>query len=382
VQHRLAKPKKGGGGFDRWLAVLVLLAVLFCLWKFSAPKKSAKKVAGPHPKIVAPLVIPPAREPHHREEQPITVLPSDVASPSTTASPVNVPAVPGFPRLPRGTIEGQIALSRAGISCGSLDGALGSQTRAAIRAFQRKLHLPETGLLDTNTRPALALNAPPYTTYVVTSNDLARLQPVGKTWLEKSQQSALDYETILELVAEKSHAHPKLVKLLNPGVDWTNMIPGTSLTVPDAAYPEPETQAAFIIINLAEKTLEAFDENTNLLAHFPCSIAKHVEKRPVGDLHVAAVAPNPNYTFDPAVFPEEPEAQQIKTRLIIPPGPNNPVGTVWISLDKPGYGMHGTPKPEDVGRTESHGCFRLANWNAEYLLKLAWVGLPVYVVQQ
>ena len=135
------------------------------------------------------------------------------------------------------------------------------------------------------------------------------------------------------------------------------MIPGTSLVVPDAEYPEPETQAAFIVINLAEKTLEAFDEKTNLLAHFPCSIAKRVEKRPVGDLHVAAIAPNPNYTFDPAVFPEEPEAQQIKNKLIIPPGPNNPVGTVWISLDKPGYGMHGTPKPEDVGRTPSRQFF-------------------------
>jgi hypothetical protein len=130
---------------------------------------------------------------------------------------------------------------------------------------------------------------------------------------------------------------------------------------------------------LADKVLEAFDAETNLLVHFPCSIAQRVEKRPVGELHVAAIAPNPNYTFDPEVFPESPEAQQIKTKLIIPPGPNNPVGTVWISLDKPGYGIHGTPGPEQVGRTESHGCFRLANWNAERLLSLVWVGLPVYI---
>jgi lipoprotein-anchoring transpeptidase ErfK/SrfK len=66
-------------------------------------------------------------------------------------------------------------------------------------------------------------------------------------------------------------------------------------------------------------------------------------------------------------------------KLILPPGPNNPVGTVWIGLDKTGYGIHGTPKPEDVGRTESHGCFRLANWNADRLLKLAWMGMPVFV---
>jgi lipoprotein-anchoring transpeptidase ErfK/SrfK len=80
------------------------------------------------------------------------------------------------------------------------------------------------------------------------------------------------------------------------------------------------------------------------------------------------------------VFPESPEAQAIGRKLILQPGPNNPVGVAWIGLDKPGYGMHGTPGPEQVGRTESHGCFRLANWDAEYLVKLVWIGMPVTVV--
>ena len=133
------------------------------------------------------------------------------------------------------------------------------------------------------------------------------------------------------------------------------------------------------VISLGEKKLEAFDTNTNLLVHFPCSIAARVEKRPAGELHVTAIAPNPNYTFDPAVFPESEEARQLNMKLVLPPGPNNPVGVAWISLDKPGYGIHGTPNPEQVGRTESHGCFRLANWNAEYLVKLVWIGMPVYV---
>ena len=105
-----------------------------------------------------------------------------------------------------------------------------------------------------------------------------------------------------------------------------------------------------------------------------------MDKRPLGEeLHIAALAPNPNYTFDPVVFPESAEAQEIGRKLILQPGPNNPVGTMWFSLDKPGYGIHGTPKPEEVGRTESHGCFRLANWNAEYLHKLVNVGTPVFV---
>jgi len=213
----------------------------------------------------------------------------------------------------------------------------------------------------------------------VTTNDLARLQPLGKTWLAKSEQSALDYETELESVAEKSHSHPELVRRLNPGVNWTNMAPGTVVRIPAVNYPEPEGQAAWVTIHLDGKYLEAFGAQSNVIAHFPCSIAAKVEKRPVGELHVVVVAPNPNYTFDPELFPEAPESKTLDHKLILPPGPNNPVGVAWIGLDKTGYGIHGTPSPEQVGRTESHGCFRLANWDAEYLSKLVWTGMPVRV---
>jgi lipoprotein-anchoring transpeptidase ErfK/SrfK len=235
--------------------------------------------------------------------------------------------------------------------------------------------LPQTGKLDADTRGKLTLDLPILTDYVVTTNDLAKLKPLGKTWLAKSQQSALDYETELELVAEKSHSHPLLIQKLNPDVNWTNISAGTILKIPDVNYPEAADKAAFVTIHLSEKFLEAFDEQTNLIAHFPCSIAARFDKRPVGELHVAVVAPNPNYTFDPELFPEASETQ----KLILPPGPNNPVGVAWIGLDKTGYGIHGTPNPEQVGRTESHGCFRLANWDAEYLMKIAWVGMPVDV---
>ena len=213
----------------------------------------------------------------------------------------------------------------------------------------------------------------------MTTNDLARLQPLGKTWLAKSQQTALDYETELELVAEKAHSHPLLIQKLNPNVNWTNISAGTVLQIPDVNYPEPDRQGGVCRHSFGEKFLEAFDEETNLLAHFPCSIAARVEKRPVGELHVVVIAPNPNYTVDPELFPESAELQAIGHKLILPPGPNNPVGVAWIGLDKTGYGIHGTPAPEQVGRTESHGCFRLANWDAEYLMKLAWVGMPVFV---
>jgi lipoprotein-anchoring transpeptidase ErfK/SrfK len=305
-----------------------------------------------------------------------------IVSPKSVAK-TNLPPAPvlassetnNFPRPVRDVFEAQIALDRRGISAGSIDGALGSQTRAALVAFQHSEQLPETGALDADTRAQLILDFPALTNYVVTTNDLARLQPLGKSWLEKSQQSALDYETELELVAEKAHAHPLQIEKLNPGVDWTNVAAGTILKIPAADYPASPDKAAFAVIHLSQRILEAFDAQTNLLAHFPVSIAARFDKRPVGELHVVVVAPNPNYTFDPALFPEAAETQ----KMVLPPGPNNPVGIAWVGLDKRGYGIHGTPAPEQVGRTESHGCFRLANWNAEFFLKLAWIGLPVFV---
>ena len=344
-----ARRKRRGGGL-RWLAALALVAGAIWFWREHEQPK--KVVRAPAPAAARPQI------------QPLTV---------TRQSPTD------FPRPVHDVLEAQIALARRGISPGSIDAALGSQTRAAISVFQGIAKLPPAGKLDADTRAKLTLDSPVLTDYIVTTNDLARLRPLGKTWLAKSQQTALDFETELELVAEKCHSHPLLVQRLNPGVNWTNLAAGTVLKIPDVNYPEPDDKAAFVVIHLSDKFLEAFDGQTNLLAHFPCSIAAKVEKRPVGELHVVAVIPQPNYTVDPELFPESDELQAIGHKLILPPGPNNPVGVAWIGLDKTGYGIHGTPAPEQIGRTESHGCFRLANWDAEYLLKLAWIGMPVDV---
>jgi lipoprotein-anchoring transpeptidase ErfK/SrfK len=346
-----AHRKRRGGGL-RWLVALALVTAAVWFWR--ERERPQKMVHTPAPALAAAKP----------QVQPLIVsrqLPAD------------------FPRPVQDVLEAQIALARRGISPGSIDAALGSQTRTAILVFQESENLPPTGKLGADIRAKLTLAAPLLANYIVTTNDLARLQPLGKTWLAKSQQTALDYETELELVAEKSHSHPELIRRLNLNVNWTNPAPGTVLQIPDVNYPEPTNKAAFAVIHLADKFLEAFDEQTNLLLHCPCSIAARVEKRPVGELHVVVVIPHPNYTVDPELFPESPELQILGHKLILPPGPNNPVGVAWIGLDKTGYGIHGTPAPEQIGRTESHGCFRLANWDAEYLMKLAWVGMPVLV---
>ena len=356
--YQIARPKNRGG--FGWLILLILIAcVFYFLWK---REHSAKFISH---EVVAQTMNLPANSPAPRSPAPPLVIAPQ--SPSD------------FPRPVHDVLEAQIALARRAISPGSIDGALGSQTSAAISVFQDAEDLPVTGELDDDTRAKLTLDSPILTNYTVTTNDLDSLQPLGTTWLAKSQQTSLAYETELELVAEKSHSHPLLIQRLNPSIDWTNITAGTVLKIPDVSYPAPDNKAAFVEIHLADRYLEAFDQDTNLILHFPCSIAKRVEKRPVGELHVLVIVQNPNYTVDPELFPESQELQTIGHKLILPPGPRNPVGVAWMGLDKPGYGMHGTPNAQLVGRTESHGCFRLANWDAEYLSQLVWVGMPVEV---
>jgi lipoprotein-anchoring transpeptidase ErfK/SrfK len=331
---------------------------------------------------------PPAPRPRPAPSTNLLALPPATNQPATTNPPpprqTESPALapkpePRLVRQVRDTLDAQIALARMGISVGPIDGASGNNMRRALLAWQIHSGLSVSGELDAESRAVLTVEEPLFQFHTVTEQDLKRLMKVPATWLGKSEAERLDYESILELAAEKGRSSVGFVRKLNPSIDWTNVTVGAQIKIPRIGPPPAREKAAFVRVHLYSKTLDVFGQRTNLLAHFPCSIAAKVEKRPVGRLHVAKAAANPNYLFDPEVFGESAEARKIGRKLVIPPGPNNPVGTAWIGLDKPGYGIHGTPKPEQVGRTESHGCFRLANWNAEHLLQLAWVGMPVIV---
>jgi lipoprotein-anchoring transpeptidase ErfK/SrfK len=371
-RSRTSRSTRRGRRASVWLIVGVILFALGFVWSRLTPR--------------------PAHSPPRTSTESSATPPSVTASPSPrTASPppqvtfTPPPPLPApvdeaaFPRPVNTWLEAQIELARRLFSCGPIDGIAGAQTGAALRAFQESEGLPVTGQLDAPTRSVLQLTAPVHTVYVVTADDLASLQPLSPTWLGKSEQSILAHETILELVAERTHAHPNYLRRLNPEIAWENVAPGTSVRVPAVARAKPQVFAAHVHIRLADRVLQVRDRTGQLIAHFPVSIARNVDKRPIGELRVTVVVPDPNYTFNPEVFPESAEGRELGRKLIIPPGPNNPVGLAWIGLNRPGYGIHGTPHPEQVGRTESHGCFRLANWDARTLLDLAWVGLPVFV---
>lgn len=283
-------------------------------------------------------------------------------------------------RLIESPAEIQIALARRGFSPGSIDGTIGSQTRLALAAYQGSRGLSVTGQWDEPTKERLRIKDPTQAYVELTESALARITPQPKSWRERGQLEYFGYHTTLEMVAEKTTSDPDYIRALNPDVDWSRLRAGDRLLAPLVPPFRITAPISMIRIALAKRQLQAFGSEGEILFHCPVSIARNVAKRPVGELKVKVRADQPNYTFNPNILQAAAEREGLREKFIIQPGPNNPVGTVWLGLDRPSYGIHGTPVPEKVGRTESNGCFRLANWNAETLLHGVTVGTPVRVL--
>jgi lipoprotein-anchoring transpeptidase ErfK/SrfK len=279
------------------------------------------------------------------------------------------------------TLGIQIALHNQGFSPAAIDGLMGPQTRRAIKGFQESQSMQPSGELNSETTEKLSLNGELYKTYTITAEDLSGLQENPDGWVKMAEVESLGYETILELVAEKASSYRSLIRKLNPNVNWSNVEAGTEVKIPNIAPFQPDASASKFKVLVNERVVQVFDASGKLIAQFPCTIAASKAKFPDGELKVENFAENPNYTFSPENFPESKQAQKIGKKLIIPPGVNNPVGVVWISLSKPGYGIHGTPEPEDIGQAASHGCFRLTNWDAQTLLRMTTDGMPVEVIK-
>ena len=335
-----------------------------------------------------PLPLPPPPEtPVTSKEEKVPPAPAISEALPPIAQPVPISKKPGAPAraLPVDTnvlnteriAAYQVALERIHFSCGFIDGDQGMRTQRMLRAFQSSRGLPVTGILDQATRDAIGEPGEPFYTYTVSADDVGSVMAKPATWKEKSQAKRLGYNSIWELLAEKFHCTRGYLKALNKTV--TTPVAGTEIVAPKVSPAAPLPKAASLRIVLSETTMEALDAKGKVIAFFPCSIAKDKDKRPSGLLTVKVVDPAPDYTFDPALFVDSSKAEGITKKMMIPPGPRNPVGTAWVGLSLPGYGIHGTPEPENISRTQSHGCFRLANWNADKVLKMVKVGTPVDV---
>lgn len=274
----------------------------------------------------------------------------------------------------------QAALDRAGFSPGVIDGKTGRKTATAIRTFQRHAGLPATGQADAATMAALEMDAlPALREYVVTADDAARIGPNPRGWVEKSKLPHLGYPSLEALVAERGHCTRALLGRLNPGMNPLTIKPGDALQIPNVETSAAAPRAERIEIDFGAKTIRAYDQPGREAALFHCSIAKHRAKRPSSNCTIRTITRNPEYLFDPKHWPE---VKDVKQKLLIPAGPRNPVGLCWIGLSLKGYGIHGTPEPEMIGKTGSHGCFRLTNWDALRLAKMVQAGTPVQFVDR
>jgi len=272
----------------------------------------------------------------------------------------------------------QAALDRSGFSPGLVDGLIGPKTRLALRAFQAHAGLEVTGAENEATRQVLGLDVQSALRRIVLSDtDLAQVGPWPKSWQEKAEAKFLGYESLAALAAEQGHCSLRLLARLNPDKNLNTLKPGDALVVPNVARPKSVTRAASIQVDFERKIVWVLDRDGHVVSLFHCSIAADPSNLPGGTCSVATIAMDPAYVFDPVKWPE---VKGVDRRLVIPPGPRNPVGLCWIGLSLRGYGIHGTPAPELIGKTGSHGCIRLTNWDALRLAEMVRVGTPVRFV--
>lgn len=298
-----------------------------------------------------------------------TTLVSRVASKRTSTAPN------GLSLMQTATL--QTALDRNGFGVGLIDGQAGLRTTLALRDYARS-----RGLDIADARAELLDESEPATIpHALTAEDLAGVGTAPPDWEEAEQVPSMACSSLDEVLSERFHVSRRFLQRLNPTLtNWAGLAVGTVVNVPNSRPASWSETAARLEVDCSEYRVRAFDADDTLLASFPCSIARKLHKVPAGDLKLVAFAPNPNYTFDPENFPESARAQEIGRKIIIPPGPRNPVGVYWLSLSAPGFGMHGTPHPETIGRRESHGCFRLTNWDITTLATMVEAGTPVRVM--
>jgi len=269
-------------------------------------------------------------------------------------------------------LRAQVLLDRARFSPGEIDGSYGSNVEKAIAGFQKSRGAEPSGVVDPATWKLLnADSATVLVRYKITDQDVAGpFQAIPEDMMEKSALPALGYSSALEELAENFHASPKLLTKLNPGKSFDKA--GEEIVVPSVRSSAPP-KIAKVVVDDSDKTVSAYDAGDKLVAQYPATTGSEHDPLPVGNWKINGVSKNPSFHYNPELFWDA-EAKDEKTT--IKPGPNNPVGVVWIDLSKPHYGIHGTPEPSTIGKTQSHGCIRLTNWDAAELAQMVSPGLP------
>jgi lipoprotein-anchoring transpeptidase ErfK/SrfK len=295
-------------------------------------------------------------------------------------------------------LPAQLALDRLGFSPGVLDGKSGMSMKLALTGFQKANDLPESGTLDAATTAALAkANVGPPTRRVHIPAAFARqtfYPDLPRDAAEQAKLPALGYRNLMEALAERFHTTPETLIALNSvdtpiGANAVIVVPN----LPDMALPsadlsargwdktllalgvageQPEIES--IVVDKSEGWLRTLNSDGDIIGQFPVTTGSSRDPLPIGNWTIKGVARNPDFHYNPELFWDVSDS---KDKQLLPPGPNSPVGVVWIDLSKPHYGIHGTGEPSSIGRAESHGCVRLTNWDAARVAGMVRPGMKV-----
>jgi len=297
----------------------------------------------------------------------------------------------------QGVLQVQVILDRLGFSPGVLDGKSGMSLTAALKGFQEANGLSVSGTLDKPTQAALGQYKGVAATQSVTLTPelLAGpyTNPMPKRPADQAKLPELGYRNAMEKFGEMFHTTPAVLVALNSPT--TRLSPGVKITVPNAIatsrdydpkLPEAwrqtlsglnvdskQPQGAKIVVDKSESVLRVFDAGGKLVAQFQATMGSQHDPLPIGTWKILGPAYNPPFHYNPKLFWD---AKKGEKKATLPPGPNGPVGVVWLDLSKEHYGIHGTPEPSTIGRAESHGCIRLANWDVARLSLMIKPGTP------